>query len=574
MLDATCHGGIDRRSFIAGAVALGMMAALPGCTSGQSETTSSATCTSDANAGASSILPETSSNDGGTLKYALLDPTCIDTYDCQERYGMQVASCLFAPLTTYDYQQDKIECLAAKSYEADDTRTEFTFHLWEDATFHNGERVTAAAFKHAWERIVSPSTNPTAPSSFASYLSLVVGYDDCLAGTTDTLAGVEAVDATTLRVRLSSPFEEFPLVVSHPGLSPIPESVTPEEFTAFSLAPIGNGPFMMQGTWVKGEYIQVVRFDGYAYAKPASLDGIDFIIEADEATAFVDFKAGNVDVCTIPIGHVSEVSAAYGEAADGYTMNPGGQVLLGAEHAVDFLALNGLDETMGRGDVRAALAASIDRETLCTTDFEGAAIPATGIVPSTIEGYQPAAWTKLSYDVSAATGYLFAAGFSSAEPLPSSSLSFDAGAGLETVLQTIQTNLAAAGIPTSLDAVEHDEYLASIAGRGYSSGYVTWIACYPSMDAVLFPLFGSKGGANVVGYADPDVDDAITKARAVANATERDAAYRAIEMTIGDSAPVIPIGFPTHRYVGSPYVNDLYIGPSCRADFRTTWLSS
>jgi oligopeptide transport system substrate-binding protein len=574
MPDETYRGGINRRSFIAGAVALGMMAALPGCASNSSGTTANANSSANTASGTSSMLPETSSGTGGTLKYSILNPSCIEPYDCHERYGAQVVNCLFSPLTRYNYQQGRLECLAASSYEVDSTYREFTFHLWDDAVFHNGEKVTAAAFKHAWERIVSPLTNPGAPSSLSSYLSLVVGFDDCLAGTVSTIAGITALDETTLKIRLSSPFAEFPLVVSHPGLSPVPESVTPVGYDTFSLAPIGNGPFMMQGSWVKDGYIQMVRFDGYTYAKPALLDGVDFLIEADEDTAFVDFQAGNVDVCTIPLGHIAEASAAYGEAADGYTIKPGGQVLLGAEHAVDLLALNGSDGMVGKPEVRTAFAASIDRETLCKTVFEGAATPATGIVPPGVGGYQEAAWPKLSYSTSVASESLSVTTLLSDDPLPSSSLSFDTAAGLESVVQVLQTDFSASGITTSLNAVKHDEYLAAIANRGYSSGYLTWVAYYPSMDAILFPLFSSKAGANVTGYTDIDVDDAITTARAITAVDERDAAYQAIEKTVGDSLPVIPMGFCAHHYIGSASVNDLYIGPSCLADFRTAWLSS
>ena len=67
---------------------------------------------------------------------------------------------------------------------------------------------------------------------------------------------------------------------------------------------MGNGPFMMAEPWQHDQYIRVVRYDGY-YGGPAYLDGVDFKIVKDPETAFLEFKAGNLDFTMIPSGQVT-----------------------------------------------------------------------------------------------------------------------------------------------------------------------------------------------------------------------------------------------------------------------------
>ncbi len=77
---------------------------------------------------------------------------------------------------------------------------------------------------------------------------MVEGYDDLLAGNATELSGVTCPDDETLVVKLSSAYADFPFVASHPALAPVPECAE-SDVKSFYLAPVGNGPFMMDGKW-------------------------------------------------------------------------------------------------------------------------------------------------------------------------------------------------------------------------------------------------------------------------------------------------------------------------------------
>ena len=136
------------------------------------------------------------------------------------------------------------------SPSSNDDATEFTFKI-KKAKFHNGDDVTSKSFKLGWERLVNTKSavaTEYGPSEVSYHLSMVEGYDDLLAGNATELSGVTCPDDETLVVKLASAYADFPFVASHPALAPVPECAE-SDVKSFYLAPVGNGPFMMDGKW-------------------------------------------------------------------------------------------------------------------------------------------------------------------------------------------------------------------------------------------------------------------------------------------------------------------------------------
>ena len=249
---------------------------------------------------------------GGTLNVYINEPAFIDPVNMQESEGTQVGNAIFDSLVKFDYKTQKLLPAAAESWEPNADASVWTFHLVPGAKFHNGRAVTAADFKYAWERICNPANE----SEISYHLSVVQGFDEMQAGTATELSGVKAVDDNTLEVTLSYPFGDFEYVVGHPALAPVPKEEVEKDPAAFADMPIGNGPFKMAEPWAHDQFINVVRFDDY-YGDKAYVDGVDFKIFKDEETAFLEFKAGNLDFTQIPSGQVKAVQAEYGMSDDG-----------------------------------------------------------------------------------------------------------------------------------------------------------------------------------------------------------------------------------------------------------------
>ena len=510
---------------------------------------------------------------GGTFNFYINEPAFIDPVNLQESEGVQVGQAVFDSLVNFDYLTSEIEAAAAETWEPNEDASVWTFYLREDATFHNGDPVTAADFKYAWERIADPEN----ASEIGYHLIPVKGYEEMAAGDATEMEGVVAVDDYTLEVTLNHPMGDFEYVVGHPALAPVPMSAVEDgvEFDGdtvdFSEMPIGNGPFMMAEPWEHDQYIKVEANDDYYGDKPY-IDGIDFKIFKDEETAFLEFKAGNLDFTQIPSGQIEEVIDEYGESSDGYTVEPGGQALFGTELAIYYILMNNEDEVMSDPLVRQAFSLAVNRMAIIDTVFEGMRDPATGIVPKGIVGFQEDAWPYSMYDPEAAADKLEEAGYPDGEGLPQVKLEFNTGSGHEDIMQLIQADLTAIGVDVVLDGTEWAQYLDKLLEKTYQIGRLGWIADYPVMDNFLYPMFYSESHDNYAFYNNPDVDEMLTEARQMTDADERVEAFRDIEKTVGEDAPVIPIMYYKHVRVGSDRVRDCVFSPQGLMNFEELWI--
>ena len=538
---------MNRRTFVKGSLAASAMAALAAC---GKKSTDSTTTSGDGST-------------GGTLNYYINNPTSIDPYDLEEDQGMQVGYQLFDALTTYDFESEALIGLAATSWDVNDAADEFTFHLVEGAKFHDGTTVTSKSFKQAWERIVSPTTSTAHASAIGYHLAMVEGYSELSTGDATELSGVTCPDDNTLVVKLSQSYADFTYVVMHPALSPVPDCAL-EDFDTFFYAPVGNGPFKMDGKWEDGQEINLVKFEDYSYGEVAKIDGIHFNIQKDVQTAYTEFQAGNLDVASVPTTQLKDAISQYGESEDGSTITPGHQVLTGAELSTYYLMCNVTDETMADLDLRKAISMAINRQAICDTVFEGTREPAGGIIPPGIAGYQENTWEYVKYDVDAAKEILDAKYPADADGKRgiTVAITYNLDGDHKSVMEMVMADLAAVGIDATSNTAEWASILTNTYPNGdFQMGRLGWIADYPIMDNFMYPLFYTGADNNYGGYSNADVDAAILKARATADDAERIAAYQEVDKLVGAEMPVIPLFYYKHQMVGSSRVKYLHIDP-------------
>ncbi|MDO4798606.1 MAG: ABC transporter substrate-binding protein [Coriobacteriales bacterium] len=543
---------MNRRSFLQGGLAASALAALAGC----KKSDDAAQGGGDATAAAAG---------GNVLKFYISNPVAIDPYNTQETQGTQVEHMLFDTLCGFDWDKKEVVPKAAEKWEVNDDATEFTFHLVQGAKFHNGDPVDAASFKRGWERICD-STMPE-PSVIAYHLDPVKGAKEMSEGKATELSGVEVVDENTLKVTLNAPMADFPYVCAHPALAPVPQAAL-DDPSAFLTAPIGNGPFKMDGSWVADQYINLVRNDDY-YGEKAKIDGIYFSIQKDPETAFREFEAGNIDFVDIPTGRMAEIGEKYGLADDGYTVTPGKQALTGPEAGVYYLLLNQNDETLKDPVVRKAISLAINRQNIIDTLFEGTRVAADCIFPRVIDDDASNVWEFCHYDKDAAIKLLD-------EKYPADSkgkrgikvsLSYNSDGGHGDLMSIVQGDLEAVGIEVTQDSLEWAAYLKAMGDGTYQVARLGWNADYPTMDNFLYPIFLSTSENNYSKYNNPAVDEALQQARQITDEEKRKQAYRQINKLVGADMPVVPIMFYSHMQVGSDKLKSFYYDPQTKGEF-------
>ena len=314
--------------------------------------------------------------DRGTLRIALaVDPVSIDPRGVVDDEGEMVVRALFEPLVVLDERGAVLPGAAQRWEVVDDGRT-YVFHLRE-ATFHDGTPVTAEDFRRAFVRVADDTV---APRFRSALLEDVVGLGT--ASVAAGLAGVEVVDARTLRIRLERARPAFLVNVSDLALVPVPASADLDP-AAYEERPIGNGPFAMVEPRVRGGFVRLGRVADHHRAP--LVDGIVLQVYADDPTGerrWADLLAGQIQVAPLTPDRREDALATFGLASDPWR-GPG--VLLGATARSYLYGFNVEVPPYDDVRLRQALSASIDRDALASGVLEGTYLSADRIVPPALD---------------------------------------------------------------------------------------------------------------------------------------------------------------------------------------------
>ncbi len=488
----------------------------------------------------------------------ILEPVGIDPLNAVESEGIQVCQAVFDGLVDLDDRTSEAVPAVAETWTCDADATTWTFKLRHGVRFHNGREVTARDFKYAWERICDPDNE----SAVSYHLDAIEGYQAMQEKKASALSGVSCPDTFTLKVELSRPYSEFYLVTAHPAFSPVPAEEVAKDPKAFGTRPVGNGPFKVTGAWKSNRSVVLSRFDGYYGTKP-SIEGVTFRIFQDEKAAFMEFRAGDLDMTPLPSGALKAAEAKYGKSPDGYTARPRAQVLTGRELGVYFLTVNVRDKVLQSADLRRAISLAINRKAIVDVVREGAGKPADGMVPEGYKGYETGLFGYSRYDVPRAKKLLAQAGYPNGKDLPVLKLLVSTGSGNEDVAQLVMSDLKKIGVECTLDTVEQAQYLDLLRSGKYQISRAGWNADYPTWGNFLNTFFNSAniGADNVSRYGDDEVDKMLAQAMSTADEGARIAAFKRAERRIGEACPAVPIYFYWHRHVTSARFGNVIYTP-------------
>ncbi len=559
---AGCAHGmpVSRRAALGGVAALGCAALLAGC--------------AESDESGSADVDSVATIDVGLERPLSLDPACAS-----DPSSLQVVFQLFEPLVMYDFATDELVGCAAQRYEVADDAMSFTFHL-RSTTFHDGSVVRATDVKRAWERIVSPQSalaQASGVSGHAWRLSLISGYDELAAGTASELSGVTCPDDSTLEIQLTQPYADFPYLIAHPALAPVPAAAE-EDPEGFATDPVGNGPFAVASAWDEtASTVNLAAYEGWRLGAPA-IESLRFVIEQDTQSSYQDYQTGALDLSTCPLEKVKSAGSRVGYASDGLTMSSSGRLVQSTTLSCSYLAVNLEREALADADARRALSLAIDRDTICSTLFRGVAQAADGIVPPHVKGYREGAWEATSYDAAAAIELLdelYPVDDEGDRGLSLNLVYYEDG-GYDEVLEYIVEDLAAVGVTCELEALSFEELYERIEAGDFDLARLDAATDCPTLDSVLFPLFSSSSGAehNASRYADDDVDDLFTQARATIDEEERIELLQQADATIGESLPVIPLVFAAQCVIGSDAFESLVVDPLGYLHLGTAELAS
>ncbi|MGH1490676.1 MAG: ABC transporter substrate-binding protein [Acidimicrobiales bacterium] len=373
------------------------------------------------------------------------------------------------------------------------------------------------------------------------------------------LSGLKVIDDNTFTVELENADAEFPIQLSYNAYYPLP-SVAYDDPTGFEEAPIGNGPFMMDGVWNHDIDIKVVPYADYAGADAADVSSVTFnIYEDSSTTGYLDLQAGVNDlVTTVP---AEQIAAAQAEFGDRFAESP--------NTGFYYYGFPTYLEDQYPLDLRRALSMALDRELLIDAILDGSRLPAHSVVPPSLGGRDEVCG-NWNFDADGAREAFEAFGGLDAlgdEPLI---VWFNTSTSHEQIAEAVTGQWRdVLGIENiEFQNLEFSEYLPLLDNKEVTGVFrLGWGMDYPSPLNFLEPLYASYNippvGSNNVNYENPAFDEALAEGKAAVAATgelsDGIPFYEAAEDLLCEDTQVLPIYFSKNQFAWNDTVENVYI---------------
>jgi peptide/nickel transport system substrate-binding protein len=282
----------------------------------------------------------------------------------------------------------------AESWEQSSDGLTWTFHLRQDATWHDGQPVTANDVEYTYDRIL----NDENASAFYDYISLI--------------DSMEVVDDYTIEITTTEPTLQLLTAIVFILPEHVWSEVSSEDLSTFeNVPPVGSGPFKVV-EWEKGQFYRMESVEGYWGGTPR-VDEIVYRIYQNEDAVVQALQAGEIDFADTlnptPYNNLKEIEGISTHEAN--------------IPSFDEIGFNvGASETIPDADghpalldvrVRQAMAHAVDKQTIIDRVLQGYGTIGTTIVPpfSAAYHYEPSEDEIFQFDLAEANRILDEAGY-------------------------------------------------------------------------------------------------------------------------------------------------------------------
>ena len=197
----------------------------------------------------------------------------------------------------------------AESYDLSEDGLTYTFHL-RDASWSNGDPVTAADFVYGWQRAVDPDI----ASEYAYMLSdigQIVNAAEIIAGEKDkSELGVTAIDDKTLEVKLNVPVSYFLSLMYFPTFYPVNQAFLESVGDTFGTSPdtvLSNGAFVLDTYEPAATAFHLTKNEDYWEADKIQLPGLNYQVIQDSQQALMSYQTGALDTTLVNGEQVDQV---------------------------------------------------------------------------------------------------------------------------------------------------------------------------------------------------------------------------------------------------------------------------
>jgi oligopeptide transport system substrate-binding protein len=434
----------------------------------------------------------------------------------------------------------------------------YTFHLRANAKFHDGRAVTAQDVIYSWERAASPQMQS---DTALTYLGDIIGAEEMASGQADHIRGLKALDELTLQVTIDAPKPYFLLKLTYPTAFVV-DKKNVESGEDWVRRPNGTGPYRLS-KWKSNEYMLYEANQDFYLGAPSIPYVVVKLYAGDDVRLF---ETKEVDVAGVGLYDVDRMLDP--------TEPLHTQLISGVDLCTDYVVFDVTKPPFDDINVRKAFTMAYDRQRYIDVVLRGQSLPAIGIYPPGLPGFNYAL-KGLPFDPNQARQLLKQSKYGSAENLPpivytNGGIGSYVSADVAAMINMWEENL---GVKIIIENIEYNYYYEQIYsgnhGQIISGG---WCADYPDPENFADVLFHSKSGQNHGHYSNPKLDTLLESARVEQDVTQRIAMYQQAEQIIVDDAPVM---FTTHGLsfqLVQPYVKGYVFTPIDVPIERYMWL--
>lgn len=391
----------------------------------------------------------------------------------------------------------------------------YTYKIKEDATWSNGDPVTANDFVYAWQRLVDPDI--AAPYSYLAD-GIIQNATEIIAGEMEpSELGAVAVDDKTLEVTYAKPVPYLEGLLSMAPFYPLNQTYVEEQGDSYATnsdTVLYNGPFALSGWDGTNLNWSLVKNDSYWDADNVQLDTVKYQVLKETSTALNLFDSGEIDYTT--------VNGEYVAAREG---DP--NMDNAPESTVFYIKMNqernGEETPLANTDIRRGISQAIDKQSFADQVLQNGSLPADYLVPEGLAS-NPSTDVDFREDSTEGTGFVdydvesaqeaFNAGL---EELGTDSITLEllvddtenAKRSAEYIQGQLQTNLP--GLQVQIVSVPFKNRVAADNSQDYDLQIGGWGADYADPINYL-ELFVTDGNNNNSGYSNEEYDALIQAA--------------------------------------------------------------
>jgi peptide/nickel transport system substrate-binding protein len=412
------------------------------------------------------------------------------------------------------------------TWDVSEDGTTYTFHINEDAKWHDGEPVTAKDVVFTYKLVADGE----AGAIYFDRIKALKGAQAFHDGEVEDIEGLKIIDDKTVEMTLEAPTPGF-LLTSQSAMFIMPEHLlghydsTEVMDAPFWRNPVGCGPYKW-GEYVTDEYVRYEKFPDFFLGEP-KIDEIYYRIGNWE-TLQAAFEVGELDFVQVEWTDVERF-----EEMDFATLFRGPQY-------VDNVDLNTQHAWLDNPKFRQALMYALDREQMVEAAFLGGASIAdnTFVTPWALSPNN----TKYSYDPEKAKQLLEEIGWDE-----STTFKFLLVSGLphyEKMALIMQQNWADVGIDIDIEKMEGAAVIETMIEGDYDMGTIG----YGTMSLIPYTVVNYLGanslppdGANWGFYVDEEMTEMLEEVAHEADEDRRIELFYQVTERMTDRLPKLPL---------------------------------